>query len=151
MQNSVKQINLDCDGTFVDLYGVTGWLDDIHAHNARPYREARPLVNLSALARAIHQAQVNGWRVCVISWLARTSNAEYDRAVTEAKREWLNKHLPSVEWDGVAIVPYGTPKSQCGVGVLFDDEQRNREEWASKGGVAFGVDGLVEQIRRLTA
>ena len=42
---------------------------------------------------------------------------------------WLKIHLPSVEWNEIHIVAYGTPKSTCGCGILFDDEEQNRKEW----------------------
>ena len=51
-------------------------------------------------------------------------------AVETAKRAWLARHLPSVEWDEIKIVRYGTNKYiTCGGGILFDDEQWNRDSW----------------------
>ena len=50
-------IYLDCDGTWVDLYGVDNWLDYLLAENVYPYANAKPLVNLSLLARTIHELQ----------------------------------------------------------------------------------------------
>ena len=123
------EINFDMDGTIANLYDVEGWLEDLRAYNPRPYAEARPLVNMSRLARLIHRAQRLGYKVNIISWLSKCSTADYDEAVTNAKIEWLAKHLPSVKWDNITIVAYGTPKSTCGCGVLFDDEEQNRTEW----------------------
>jgi hypothetical protein len=37
--------------------------------------------------------------------------------------------MPSVEWDKICIVPYGTPKHECGKGILFDDNEEIRKEW----------------------
>ena len=125
----VKKIWFDLDGTLVNLYGVEGWLDMLRAYDPTPYAVAKPMVNMSALARLLHKAQRLGYEVGVISWLSKCSNGEYDMAVTEVKIEWLRSHLPSVEWNEIHIVAYGTPKSSCGCGVLFDDELDNREEW----------------------
>lgn len=126
-------INFDMDGTIADLYSVSEWLADLESHNPRPYREAKPMVNMSLLSRYIHKAQANGYQVNIVSWLSKSSNSEYDKAVAEAKMEWLKKHLRSVQFDKVAIVPYGTPKSTCVEnaqnGILFDDEHKNRAEW----------------------
>ena len=126
-------INLDLDGTICDLYGVEGWLDMLDTHNPRPYREAKPMLNMSLLSRYIRKAQAMGYDVNIISWLSKSSNKTYDKVVTEAKLEWLKKHLRSVQFDNIAIVPYGTPKSACvgraDMGILFDDEQKNRTEW----------------------
>ena len=143
-----KAIYFDLDGTIADLYGVDGWLDDLIAENTRPYVEAKPLLNLSLLARYIHKAQKMGYIVGVISWLSKSGTPEYNKAVTEVKREWLKKHLPSVEWDEIHIVEYGTPKSTCRTcpGILFDDEERNLKEWGAGAVIA---SSLLEVLRNL--
>ena len=142
----IKAINLDMDGTFVDLYGVNNWLENLIARNTKPYEIAKPLVNLSALARVLNRKQREGFQINVISWTAKNSTQEYNKRVEEAKRAWLAKHLPSVKFDNISIVDYGTPKSQCGRGYLFDDEEPNRKEW---GAGAFSAEGLVKKIREL--
>ena len=124
-----KAIYFDMDGTIADLYGVENWLEMLQAYDTTPYKVAMPLVNMARLAKALHKAQKNGYTIGVISWLSKNSNADYDKAVTAAKLAWLAKHLKSVKWDKIAIVAYGTPKSEIGNGILFDDELHNREEW----------------------
>ena len=143
-----KAIYFDLDGTIADLYGVENWLADLIAENVRPYAEAKPLVNLSLLARYIHKAQAKGYTVGVISWLSKSGSDAYNEAVTAVKREWLAKHLPSVEWDEIHIVKYGTPKSTCRTcpGILFDDEQRNLDEWGAGAVIA---SNLLEILRNL--
>ena len=143
-----KAIYFDLDGTIADLYGVEGWLADLEAENVRPYAEAKPLLNLSLLARYIHKAQRMGYIVGVISWLSKCGSDAYNEAVTAVKREWLAKHLPSVEWDEIHIVKYGTPKSTCRScpGILFDDEQRNLDEWGAGAVIA---SNLLEILRNL--
>lgn len=128
----MKNIYFDMDGTIANLYGVEGWLDDIRAERVRPYAEAKPMVNFSVLARVLNRLTRNGYSVNVISWTARGGSAEYNEAVAEAKRAWLAKHLPSVRFENVFIVPYGTPKQNFGFGVLFDDEKPNRDKWNGK-------------------
>jgi len=128
-----KQINLDCDGTFVNLYGVENWLEMLIAHDPTPYEIAKPLVNLNLLARVLNKLQKQGYKIVIISWLAKNSTKEYDEQVTKVKVKWLKKHLASVKFDEIKIVPYGTPKSTCGCGYLWDDEKRN-EKINKKGG-----------------
>ena len=41
-----KEIWLDMDGTIVDLYGVDNWLEYIKAEDEKPYKIAKPLVNM---------------------------------------------------------------------------------------------------------
>ena len=52
-----KIINFDLDGTIADLYGVDGWLNDLINGDTRPYDIAKPLVNMSALARRLNSLQ----------------------------------------------------------------------------------------------
>ncbi|MBQ5900234.1 MAG: hypothetical protein IIW86_00075 [Clostridia bacterium] len=141
-----KAIFFDMDGTIADLYGVSGWLDDLRAERVRPYAEARPLVNLSALARRLNRLAAEGYTVNIISWTSRGGSAEYNERVAEVKREWLAKHLPSVSFTAIHIIPYGTPKSTCGRGILFDDEQRNLDEW---GEGAHAASEIFEILRGL--
>ena len=124
------KIWFDMDGTIADLYGVTDWLNMLINSDPTPYAIAKPLVNLSRLARALNRLQARGYEIGVISWLSRESTAEYDKMVTSAKMFWLNLHLPSVHWNTIHIVEYGRNKWEtCGEGILFDDEARNRETW----------------------
>ena len=129
------RINFDMDGTIANLYGVENWLDKLVAKDASPYVDAKPLVNLSILARYLNKIQKTGIEIGVISWLAKNSNTEYDEMVISAKRKWLAKHLPSVKWDNVEIVPYGTPKETYCLtenDILFDDEEPNRTNWTGQ-------------------
>ena len=123
------KIYFDMDGTIADLYGVEGWLDYLINGNPFPYANAKPMVNMSRLARRLNTLQREGNEICIISWLSKTSTAEYDELVTRAKLAWLEKHLASVHFDEIHIVAYGTPKHTIGKGILFDDEKPNRESW----------------------
>lgn len=126
----MKKIWFDMDGTIADLYGVENWLPMLIAHDPTPYAIAAPLLRLAILARELNKVQRAGYEIGIISWLAKNSNHDYDEAVTAAKLAWLAKHLPSVRWNEVKIVAYGTSKiTECGGGILFDDEDKNRNEW----------------------
>ena len=149
MKNINITINFDMDGTIADLYGVENWLDYLIAENTRPYAIAKPLVNLSALARKLNALQRMGYNLAVISWLSKSGSAEYNEAVTAVKMAWLAKHLPSVHWDRVTIVPYGTPKENfcfSPMDILFDDEERNRNNWTGR---AYGVENILEILREI--
>lgn len=123
----------DMDGTIADLYANPNWLPLLRAFDPTPYTTARPIPNMSVLARKLNSLQRQGFELTIVSWLSKTSTPEYDEAVTNAKLGWLAKHLPSVHWDKINIVPYGTPKSTFrnseAYNILFDDEQRNCDEW----------------------
>lgn len=139
-------IYFDMDGTIANLYGVSGWLDDLINGNPRPYKDAEPLLNFRVFAKELHKVQQKGYKIGIISWLSKTGTDEYNKVVTETKEKWLKKHLPSVKFDEIHIVKYGTPKSTCGNGILFDDEEPNRKEWKGK---AYNVDDIIGVMRSL--
>ena len=145
----MNAIYLDMDGTIADLYAVPNWLKMLRAENPTPYIQAEPLVRLSALARHLNRLQRNGYIIGIISWGSKHATPEYDEAVAEAKNFWLNKHLQSVKFDEIHIVPYGTPKSTVAKeknGYLFDDEENNRAEWGIN---AFDVVNMLDILGEL--
>lgn len=132
------------DGTIADLYGVDGWLNDLINSNTRPYDIAKPLVNMSALARLLNALQRKGYIINIISWTSKSGSAEYNERVKASKLKWLAKHLKSVKFNNVYIVPYGTPKHEISTGILFDDEQPNRVKW---GAGAYDVNDILGVLK----
>ena len=142
-------IYFDMDGTIANLYGVENWLDYLRNNDETPYTIAEPLVRLASLARVLNNLQRKGYKIGIISWLAKNSSTDYDEKVTKAKRAWLNKHLHSVRFDEINIVTYGTPKqmfAKTNNDILFDDEAKNRNDWTGK---AFDVTNIIETLRGL--
>lgn len=142
-------INFDMDGTIADLYGVENWLSKLIAEDIAPYKEAKPLIRFATLARYLNTLQREGYTLAVISWLSKNGTDDYNKAIIEAKTEWLARHLPSVQWDRVIIVPYGTPKERyCNTNndILFDDEEHNRTQWTGK---AYDVHNIIEVLKTL--
>ena len=142
----IKEINFDMDGTIADLYGCSGWLEDIIAEDTRPYEQAKPLVNMSVLARLLNKKIAEGYKVNIISWTAKNGTDKYNARVEQAKREWLARHLKSVRFSAVKVLPYGTPKQEHGCGVLFDDEEQNRIAWF---GIAFDEKNIIEELKKI--
>lgn len=135
-------ICFDMDGTLTNTYAVEGWLDMLRSRDPTPYRVAKPALRMSQLARQLNVLQRKGAKLVVISWLSKNSNESFDNAVTKEKLRWLKKHLSSVAWDEIFIVPYGTNKAaSCGVNnsnfILFDDEEQNRKTWEKFGGFSY--------------
>lgn len=145
------KIWFDMDGTLADLYGVDNWLDKLRAGDPSPYEDATPMLRLSGLARVLNRLLREGNEVSIVSWLSKNSSPEYDNMVTAAKHAWLAKHLPSVKWTAVRIVPYGTPKSEVAEldphDVLFDDEENNIIEWEEAGGWGFDPSAIMSLLR----
>lgn len=141
-----KEIWFDMDGTIADLYGVDKWLEYLIKGQTKPYRVAKPMVNMRTLARELKRLQAIGWKIGIVSWLAKGSNTDYNEKVAVAKRKWLKVHIGSVEFDEIHIVPYGTPKQTIGKGILFDDEIQNREQWIGK---AFDVDHIIDTLKAI--
>ena len=149
MMTMTKAIMFDMDGVLAGLYDVPNWLEYLIANDPTPYRVAQPLVNMSHLARLLNRLQADGWHIGIVSWLSKNATVEYNDAVTLAKREWLARHLKSVHWDEIKIIPYGTPKQEVVDvvgGILFDDEIPNRKNWV---GVAYDETQIFEILRTL--
>ena len=124
------KIWFDMDGTIANLYGVNGWLEMLIAEDETPYAIAKPLLNLSVLARYLNKVQKMGYEIGIISWLCKNGTDSYNAKVIAAKLRWLAQHLPSVKWDCVKITKYGVNKWEtCQSGILFDDEEQNRTNW----------------------
>lgn len=140
------KIWMDMDGTIANIYEVEGWLPMLRAYDPTPYMIAKPMLNFSLLARLLHKAQRAGYEIGIVSWLSKNSNPSYDMAVAQAKMDWLHQHLPSVVWDDIKILPYGTPKHEVCSGILFDDEEPNRIGW---GEGAYTPDMIIEVLKTL--
>lgn len=128
-------INFDMDGTLADLYGVDNWLECLRASDVSPYNIAKPLLHMSTLAGLLNRASARGIKIAVISWMSKDASPDYEQKIMWAKWAWLRKHLPSVSFDAILIVPYGVPKGtfcSCSNDILFDDEAKNRNEWPGK-------------------
>lgn len=143
----MMKIWFDMDGTIADFYGVNGWLADLEAENARPYREAKGLVNLQVLARRLNKMVKAGYEINIVSWTSKNASEKFNAEVARVKREWLKKHLASVKFTNIDIIEFGRPKSENRSGILFDDEEANRNEWGyNENRYAFEADGLLEAL-----
>ena len=142
------KIWFDMDGTIADLYGVENWLEMLIAHDETPYAIAKPIVNLSVLARLMNKVQRKGFEICIVSALAKDSTAEYDERVRNAKIKWLTNHLKSVHFDEIRFVPYWYTKNDVNTGtdILFDDEERHLEKWT---GTAVHASKMIETLKAI--
>ena len=142
-------IYFDLDGTLANLYAVDGWLECLENLNPFPYQVAEPMVDLRTLARLLNKLQNAGYEIGVVTWLSKSGTPEYNDEVRKAKRRWLATHLPSVAWDEIHMVKYGTPKwavVQDQSGILFDDEEKNRQFWR---GDAYEPAEIMEVLKSL--
>ena len=142
------KIWFDMDGTIADLYGVENWLEMLIAHDETPYAIAKPIVNLSVLARLMNKIQRKGFEICIVSALAKDSTAEYDERVRNAKIKWLANHLKSVHFDEIRFVPYWYTKNDVNTGadVLFDEEERHLKKWT---GTAVLASKMIETLKAI--
>ena len=145
----MRTIWWDMDGTIANLYAVENWLPMLRAEDTTPYVEAEVMWNMSQLARLMNQVQKLGYKLGIISWTSKGGSDLYNIAVDTAKREWLDTHLASVDFDYVYIVKYGTPKSlvmQTEDDILFDDEEPNRDAWL---GEAYEPEMMIKVLKAL--
>ena len=127
-----KMIVFDMDGTIADLYGVKGWLDDLHTEKTRPYDVAEPMYNMEELVNLLNRLREIGWMIAVTTWLAKDATKEYNKAVTKAKKAWLAKY--NFPYDEIHCVKYGRTKADCtrnkaDFQILIDDNKKVRDGW----------------------
>lgn len=143
------RICFDMDGTIAGLYQVEGWLAYLEAEDTTPYKAAKVLVKMNTLARRLNTLQAQGHKLVIISWTSKSGSKAYNKAVAEVKRAWLAKHLPSVRWDEINIINYGTNKAnfaESAQDILFDDEAKNRDAWTGR---AYDVDNILGVLKAL--
>lgn len=142
------KIFFDMDGTIADLYSVENWLPRLRSSDPTPYTEAKPMLHFSTLARYLNKLQKAGIEISIISWTSKGGSATYNQMVEDAKKEWLRKHLPSVRFNHIYIVPYGYPKELFGGAdcILFDDCENIRNDWHGK---AYSPDRIMEILKAL--
>lgn len=144
------KIWFDMDGTIADLYGVENWLEMLIAEDETPYAIAKPLVNLSVLARFMNKLQKKGYEICIVTALSKNSTKKYDEKVIEAKKAWLFRHLKSVQFNEIKFVPYWFVKNDVNSGndILFDDEERHLEKWTGK---AYNANNMMVTLKAMVA
>lgn len=143
-----KTLVLDMDGTFVDLYGVKGWYEDLRSENPRPYLEAKPFYPMEVFNTILELLKDNGWHIVITTWLAKNSSKEYNDLVRKAKLAWLEMY--NVPYDEIHLVKYGTTKADCtrklgGMQVLVDDNEKIRNGW-SLGSTINANEDILERL-----
>ena len=125
-------IYFDMDGTIANLYGVDNWLPKLRNEDATPYIDAAPLVDMENLQLLLAILQNRGYKIGIITWLAKDSSKAYKKAVKIAKMEWLRAMLPKIHFNETHFVQYGTRKDYVAKdknGIIFDDDEKVRKTW----------------------
>jgi hypothetical protein len=157
MNNNVKMVCFDMDGTIADLYAVENWLPMLRAFDPTPYAIAEPMWDMAELASLLTQVQAIGIEVRIITWLSKDSNAEYDKAVRTAKREWLEAQ--GFPFDHFHGVQYGATKADSirryladdETAILFDDNAQVRNGWHMGEAIDPVECDILEVLRGLVA
>lgn len=128
----MKMLVFDMDGTIADFYGVENWLTYLQEESTVPYETAEPLYNMVELNRILQILKRRGWKICITTWLAKNATKEYNKAVTKAKKAWLEKY--DFPYDEIHCIKYGTTKANCtrkqgGFQILIDDNKKVRDGW----------------------
>lgn len=149
----MQAVYFDLDGTLAALYDVPQWLEKLHAEDATPYAQAKPLVNMVELAALIVQLRRKGFTVGVISWGAMGGSTEYTRQVKKIKRLWCNNF--GLSFDEFHVVKYGTPKHRVAKiknAVLVDDNEEVRTSWSLGQTIdASDAKQMIESLKKLAA
>ena len=143
-----KMLVFDMDGTIADLYNVDNWLEMLGASNPTPYIIAKPIYDTYSLNNLLDLLKAQGWKIAVVSWVAKECDDVFKEAIRTAKIDWLNRYdfhydeIHIVKYDKskidsspeIHLVKYGTTKMTCvrkfeGRKVLVDDNEKVRQGW----------------------
>ncbi len=144
-------IYFDMDGTIADLYGVAEWLPRLRAEDATPYTDAAPMVDTVEFQLLLAILQNRGYKLGIISWLAKNSTDSYKKAVTKAKKEWLTETFPEITFDEMHFVQYGTRKDYVAkdkFGILFDDDEEVRKNWRGLP-INPNMEDIIEKLKEI--
>lgn len=146
-----KVIVFDMDGTIADLYGVEGWLPMLRAENPKPYEIAKPMYDMNELIEILNALKEIGYIIAITSWLSMNASREYNNAVRQAKKQWLDEN--NFPYDEIHLVKYGTTKANCtrhlgGYQILVDDNEKVRQGW-NLGGTINANENIIEQLKML--
>jgi len=147
----MRTIYFDMDGTIADLYGQENWLKRLQAEEKGLYQTAKPLIDLRTLRTKVNRLQEFGYKISVITWLARGVSEDYDKIVAKEKLIWLDN--TGIEFDEIHIVKYGTEKQNIPTyidnDILFDDNADVRLKWASQNGLAFDEKNILLELNNI--
>ena len=150
---NMRQVVIDMDGTFVDLYGVENWEEQLHNSDVTPYEVAEPLVDMEEMRELLERIRLLGGVVTIVSWSAMGGSKEYNKEVKKAKMEWCKKY--NLPFDNFHVVKYGTKKwyplkdRECCV--LLDDNAEVRAAFEDNECNRFAIDAteLIETLEEI--
>lgn len=145
-----KMLVFDMDGTIADLYNVEGWLEYLENSNPTPYIVANPIYDVFSLNNLLDLLKAQGWKIAVVSWVAKNCDDNFKQAIRVAKTDWLNRY--NFPYDELHIVKYGTTKANCvrkfdGRKVLVDDNEKILKGW--KGETINANENILKQLVNL--
>lgn len=127
-----KILVFDMDGTIADFYNVKGWKNYLDKGNPIPYIVAKPIYDMFSLNNLLELLKSQGWKVVIVSWVAKECDDDFKNAIRIAKTDWLDRY--NFPYDELHIVKYGTTKANCvrkydGRKILIDDNEKVRKGW----------------------
>jgi phosphoglycolate phosphatase-like HAD superfamily hydrolase len=146
-----KMLVFDMDGTIADLYNVDNWLEMLGASNPTPYIIAKPIYDTYSLNSLLDLLKAQGWKIAIVSWVAKECDDIFKQAIRTAKIDWLNRY--NFPYDEIHIVKYGTTKMNCvrkfeGRKVLVDDNEKVRKGW-NLGATINANYNIVKELEKL--
>jgi len=149
--DNIHTIYFDLDGTVYDLYTRADWLARLTTlADPTVYDEPDALMYDAAdLADTLDRLVAAGYRIGVVTWLAKDATPAYAKVTRKVKRDWVKRYLPQVT--EFHAVRYGTPKHRVvnTPGVLVDDDATNRARW-TRGATIDATQNILPALQALT-
>ena len=116
---------LDMDNTIADLFNVDGWLDILLkgsvSQNRQLFLSLDPLISEEKLKQFCSKFN----HVVVMSMVPSKQTEQHDKAVMEAKIEWLHKNFPFIR--NIIITKRVDNKNLLDSSIILYDTRKNSE------------------------
>lgn len=149
MNTKQTTIFFDLDGTLYDLYTRDAWLARLTTlADPTVYNEDALMYDRDALMDTLDALIAAGYRIGIITWLAKDASADYAKVTRRVKRAWVRENIPQAT--EIHAVRYGTPKHHLvrGHAVLVDDDATNRARW-TKGATIDATENILPALQAL--
>ena len=120
------KVDLDMDGTIVDLYGQPDWLEAIRSEASGLFLRARPLVSEKTLLEKFPKEK---YEITVLSMTPKDASLEYCEKVIEEKNAWIDKYFPSLTKRIYKKYGHNKNLKNSVNAILIDDNEIIRNNW----------------------
>lgn len=119
-------IYLDMDGTFYNLYGIDGWLDELLTESKNIFTKGNSLYKIEDLQKTFENVS-SKYKLGIITWTPKECRKTYVGNTAKQKYKWLRENDLMKYFSKIVMVEYGKEKYKYMEenDILIDDDMKN--------------------------